>query len=92
MFFGGLYGGRARQDACVYNLKEGRIEDSRQKMKNIYCPKVDHAAFYYERLNQIIFFGGEEERGASRYGDEHANPSLQLIGEGGNFYPSGEIF
>jgi len=68
------------------------MESCQQRMKNIYCPKVDHAAFYYERLNQIMFFGGgEEERGASRYGDEHANPALQLIGEGGNFYPSKKI-
>jgi len=92
VFFGGLDGGRAINRASVYSLKEGRMEECQQERKSLRCPKFDHAACYSEDKNRIIFFGGEEEPGASRYGDEHANPALQIIDEGSNFSPQEEIF
>ncbi len=92
VFFGGLDGGEAINSASVYNLKEGRMQRCQQNRKNIYCPKFNHAACYCEDKNMIIFFGGEQEPGASRYGDEHANPALQFVDEEGYISPQEKTF
>jgi len=83
VFFGGLYNGRAIDNAYVYNLKEGMMERVQQNMKRLSLPTFDHAALYYERQNSILFIGGKDEQEATR-SRNNAYPALHFRDKEGN--------